>query len=156
MAAKKIDEQLFDVLADVLQKNELTEVEYSEGDTKIKLVKGQTPIGQPMMMHTPSNVSAPTSAVSAEPAQPTEKVVDPKHFLKSPMVGTAYCAASPDVADFVSVGSKVNAGQTLLIIEAMKVMNPIKAPHAGTVKEIFVKNAEPVEFDEQLMIIEPS
>ena len=155
MAAKKIDEQLFDVLADVLKKNELTEVEYSEGDTKIKLVKGHTPIGQPMMMHAPSNVPVANPAVSAEPAQPVENTVDPKHFVSSPMVGTAYCAPTPDAANFVSEGDKVSAGQTLLIIEAMKVMNPIKAPHAGTVKKILVQNAQPIEFDEQLMIIEP-
>jgi len=98
---------------------------------------------------------APTAAPAAEAAPAAAAATDDHAGAqKSPMVGTAYLAPDPDAANFVSVGDKVAEGDTLLIVEAMKVMNPIKAPKAGTVKEILVNDAQPVEYGEVLIVIE--
>ena len=99
--------------------------------------------------------AAPVAPVSAAPSGPSAPAGQANpNAVRSPMVGTVYLAPSPDAPNFVSVGSKVSQGQTLLIVEAMKVMNPIKAPKAGVVKEILVGNAQPVEFDQPLVVVE--
>ena len=105
-----------------------------------------------MMAAAPTAVAAPVAAAGAAPAAGDLS----KHpgAVKSPMVGTAYLAPEPGKPNFVSVGDKVTAGQTLLIIEAMKTFNPIKAPKAGTVVQVLIENARPVEFGEPLMIVE--
>jgi len=155
MADKKIDKQLFDALAEILKKNELTEIEFSEGERKIKLVKApptQAPFApQPMVV--PAGPAASAQAVPS--SESTTDTFESKDIVKSPMVGTVYTAPSPDADVFIKEGVEVDAGQTLIIIEAMKVMNPIKAPHAGMIRKIFVENGQPVEFDEQLVVIEP-
>jgi acetyl-CoA carboxylase biotin carboxyl carrier protein len=102
------------------------------------------------MATAPAAAAAPVAATDAAPADLS------KHpgVVKSPMVGTAYLAPEPGKPNFVSVGDKVTAGQTLLIIEAMKTFNPIKAPKAGTLLQVLIENARPVEFGEPLMIVE--
>lgn len=151
----KIDTALVRELAEMLADTGLTEIEVEEGDRKIRLSRNVTvqaatapmPVAMPAATGTAATPAAPAPA--AESAPP---VVD-GHIVRSPMVGTAYMASEPGSPPFVSVGSTVKAGDTLLIVEAMKVMNPITAPVAGTVKDILVENEQPVEFDQSLIII---
>ena len=149
-------------LADVLRENELTELhvkrEYGEHDWLNVRVAKQPAMAAPVALHAP--VAAPVAAAAptaapapAAPAAPE----DPSQALgavTSPMVGTVYLQSEPGTPAFVSVGDKVTEGQALLIIEAMKTMNQIPAPHAGTVKRIVVGDGAPVEFGAPLMIIE--
>ena len=151
-----VDTDLVRELAELLSESGLSEIEVEDGERKIRVARGgmQMPAYQPAPMAPPSQPQGGASQGSASDAAPggvAENVaVD---ALKSPMVGTAYLAPEPDAADFVKVGDKVEAGDTLLIIEAMKVMNPITASKAGTVKQILVENAQPVEFDQPLVVI---
>jgi acetyl-CoA carboxylase biotin carboxyl carrier protein len=96
---------------------------------------------------------APVAAPVAAPAAAAPAPADDPNAVKSPMVGTVYLSSEPGAAPFVSVGQQVKAGDTLVIVEAMKVMNPITAPSAGTVKAILVDNAQPVEFDQPLVVV---
>ena len=149
------DSKLIKELADLLDKSSLTEIEVEAEGMRIRvarqgasqMVTSQQTIAQPApITPTPaSEVAAPAAA-----ANPASNV----GAVKSPMVGTAYLAPEPGAKDFVSIGSTVKQGQTLLIIEAMKTMNPITAPRDGKVTEIIVTNEQPVEFDEVLLIIE--
>ena len=125
--AMQVDVQLVRDLAALLDDTNLTEIEVEDGDRKIRVAR---------------------KAASAEPALPSGTVV------KSPIVGTAYLAAEPGAAPFARVGTQVAAGETILIVEAMKVMNAIPAPSAGTVKAILVDNGQPVEYDQPLIVIE--
>lgn len=147
-----IDSKLVRELAELLAETGLTEIEVEDGDRKIKVARQAAPVqayaAAPMAAPAPL-AAAPAAAPAAEPAAPA---VDP-NALKSPMVGTAYLTPEPGAAPFVSVGSQVKVGDTLLIIEAMKVMNPITADKAGTIKAILVENAQPVEFDQPLVVI---
>jgi acetyl-CoA carboxylase biotin carboxyl carrier protein len=136
MAIFDIDGELIRKLAGLLDETGLTEIEFAEGEQRIRVSK-----------------SAPQTVLAAAPASAVGAVAHPG-ALTSPMVGTAYVASEPGGAPFVRVGDAVKAGQTMLIIEAMKVMNPIKAPKGGTVSQIFVSDGQPVEFAEVLMIIE--
>ena len=135
-------------LAKLLEETGLSEIEYAEGDRKIRCV-GQ----RAQMVHmAPAGVAAPAPlaaaiAVEAKPASNGTPV-------NSPMVGTVYLSSSPGAAPFIKVGDKVKQGDTLLIVEAMKVMNPIKSPKAGTVTEIPAQDGKPVEFGEPLVVIE--
>ncbi len=152
----KIDSNAIKKLADLLNETELTEIEVASGDEIIRISKGGTVVS--------TAPAAPLSAasLSPDPAAPQKASLDapanvaPSHpgAVKSPMVGTAYLQADPDSSAFVKKGDNVNAGDTLLIIEAMKVMNPIKAEKSGTVTQILVKDAHPVEFGDVLMVIE--
>jgi len=158
------DVAFISALAELLNKNELTELsvmrEYGEYDSlDVKVVKQVTVMQQaaPMMMqaapvahHSPS---APT-AVLAAAAAPIEDPAQPPGAVTSPMVGTVYLSAEPGAATFVSVGATVTEGQTVLIIEAMKTMNHIPAPRAGTVKRILANDGQAVEYGAPLMIIE--
>lgn len=140
-----IDPALVRRLAELLDETGLTEIEYQNGNQRIRVVR--TPRGEVTVAPMPTPISpaaAPTPPASEGP---------PPGAVVSPMVGTAYIAPEPGARPFVSVGDRVSAGQTLLIIEAMKVMNPITAPHAGTVSDILVADGRPVEFGEVLMII---
>jgi acetyl-CoA carboxylase biotin carboxyl carrier protein len=134
-------------LADILDKTGLAELEYKTEAVAIRLsrVTAAAPVVAP----------AHVSSVPVPP-EPTEStnLADHQGAIKSPMVGTVYTASEPGVADFVSEGDMVNAGQTLFIVEAMKVMNPITAPTAGKVIRILVQNAQPIEFGEVLAIVE--
>jgi acetyl-CoA carboxylase biotin carboxyl carrier protein len=154
MPATKFDEEFIHRLAKVLQDTGLSEIEIENEGSRIRVarqiqISAMTPmpmVGGAAMMPQPANTPAPAIA-AANPA-------DHPGCVKSPMVGTAYGAPEPGKPAFVKIGDKVNKGQTLLIIEAMKVMNPIPAPNAGTVKEIVFKDGAAIEFGEPLVVIE--
>jgi acetyl-CoA carboxylase biotin carboxyl carrier protein len=153
-----IDTRLVRRLADILQDTGLTEIEVERGDLRVRVARELT--GAPGQAAPATYVAAPAPAPVAAPAQASEPVAAPAaaaargDAVKSPMVGTVYLASSPEAANFVQPGDKVTAGQTLLIIEAMKTMNPIPATRAGTVVEVLVENEQPVEFGAPLVIIE--
>jgi acetyl-CoA carboxylase biotin carboxyl carrier protein len=151
-------------LAELLQENDLTELEverdYGEDDRLAVRVSRQQIVQQvaaPMQVHAPvAAAPAPAAAAAAAPA-PAAAPSDPASHpgaLSSPMVGTCYLSPEPGAAPFVKIGDQVSEGQTVLIIEAMKTMNQIPAPRAGTVKRILVEDASPVEYGAPLMIIE--
>ncbi len=149
----KIDVEMVRQLAELLSDTGLSEIEVEDGDRKIKVSRG----GNTAPVHyaaapvaAPATPVAPAAAPAAEAPAASEA---PANAVKSPMVGTAYLAPEPDAAPFVSVGSKVAAGDTILIVEAMKVMNPITAPTGGTVTQMLVENGQPVEFDQPLFVI---
>lgn len=148
-----IDGKLVRELAELLAETGLSEIEVEDGERKIRVARQLTaaPVAQvAVAAPAPVAAAAPAAAPAAPAAAPVE---DHANAVKSPMVGTCYLAAEPGAANFVSVGQTVKAGETLLIIEAMKVMNPITAPAAGVVKAILVENAQPVEFDQPLVVI---
>ncbi len=137
-------------LADLLNTTGLSEIELEEGGRKLRLARILAPMNVPVAV-------APASAAPVVAAEAPVLRADPgKHpgAVKSPMVGVAYLSAEPGAAPYVTVGQTVEAGATLLLIEAMKTFNQIKAPKAGTVKQILVAAGAPVEFDEPLLIIE--
>ncbi len=156
MSAKKetgdgmnVDIKLVRDLAAILEKASLTEIEVEDGDRKIKVARGGgTYVSAPV-----SVAPAAATAAAAPAAAPAAPVDDHAGAQKSPMVGTAYLAAEPGSPNFISVGDKVAVGDTLLIVEAMKVMNPITAETSGTVKAILVENGQPIEFDQPLVMI---
>lgn len=154
-ASARSETKLVQELADILDKSGLAELEYETNAVAIRLsrVTGAAPVVAPAPV-----VSAPatTPASAPAPAEPTAVAnpADHQGAVTSPMVGTVYTAPEPGAADFVSEGDMVKAGQTLFIVEAMKVMNPITAPSAGKVTKILVQNAQPIEFGEALAIIE--
>jgi acetyl-CoA carboxylase biotin carboxyl carrier protein len=147
--AMAIDTALVRELAELLGETGLTEIEVEDGDRKIKVSRATAPAAatSPAFFAAPAPAPAPAAAAAA-PTAP-----DHANAVKSPMVGTVYLSSEPGSAPFVSVGQAVAAGDTLVIIEAMKVMNPITAPAAGTVRAILVENAQPVEFDQPLVVI---
>lgn len=137
-------------LVDILDKSGLTELEYETDMVSIRLsrVTGSSAVVTPSAL-VPAEASALTPAEPLTATDPT----DLKGVITSPMVGTVYTAPEPGAADFVSEGDMVQAGQTLFIVEAMKVMNPITATSAGKLTKIFVQNAQPIEFGEALAVI---
>ncbi len=147
----KIDSALVRELAEMLAETGLTEIEVEDGDRKIRVSRGG--VAAPVHYAAPAPVAAPAaSAAPAESAAPAPAAA-PGNAVKSPMVGTVYLTPEPGAPAFISVGGAVKAGDTLLIIEAMKVMNPITAPTAGTILAIMVENEQPVEFDQPLVVI---
>ena len=150
-AGINVDIELVRALAELLAETGLTEIEVEDGDRKVKVSRGGGAVmTAPMAMQ--AMHAAPAAAPSAA-APVADAPAEAAGALKSPMVGTVYLSAEPGAAAFVSVGDSVKAGQTLVIIEAMKVMNPIAADKDGTVKAILVENAQPVEFDQPLVVI---
>ena len=149
-ASMNVDTKLVRELAELLSETGLTEIEVEDGDRKIKVSRGVAAPIQQVAAAVPAAVAATAAPAqaAAEPAAP-----DTANAIRSPMVGTAYLHPEPGADAFIKVGDKVTAGQTLLIVEAMKVMNPITAPTAGTVKAILVDNAQPVEFDQPLVVV---
>ena len=150
----RIDPQLVRDLAALLSENELTEIEVADGDRRIKVCREPAAVFSGPAAVAPQSAPAPQAAASAGTAEapaPAEEVSGTP--VKSPMVGTAFLSPEPGSKAFVNVGDKVKAGDTLLIVEAMKVMNPITAPAAGTVQAILVSDAQPVEFDQLLVVI---
>jgi acetyl-CoA carboxylase biotin carboxyl carrier protein len=152
MAKFEMDTEFVRKLAQILHETQLGEIELADGDRRIRVAR-------------PTVTMAPATAVMAAPANAASVSSTPaaaaandaaRHpgAVTSPIVGTAYLAPEPGKPNFVAVGDKVTVGQTLLIIEAMKTFNPIKAPKAGTVVRILVENAQPVEYGEPLMIVE--
>jgi len=149
-------------LAEMLDKSSLSEIEVEEEEFRIRVAREPAPIAAPQAVQlAPAAVAPPAAAPAVQPATvvgadsaPAAGGPSGPGVLTSPMVGTAYLAPSPDADDFVAVGSTVKEGDTVLIIEAMKVMNQITAHKSGTVKEIFVGDAQPVEFDAPLLRIE--
>jgi len=152
--AMRIDPALVRELANLLTENELTEIEVADGDRRIKVAREiATVVAAPAAAAPPAIAAAPSPAApaAAAAAPPEEEVAG--QTVKSPMVGTAYLSPEPGAKAFVQVGDTVKAGDTLLIVEAMKVMNPITAPEGGTVKKLMVSDGQPVEFDQPLAII---
>jgi acetyl-CoA carboxylase biotin carboxyl carrier protein len=152
----EIDAALVRQLADILNETDLTEVEVERGDLRIRIAREITVNAAPMQY---AAASAPVAAPAATPpasmpSDPATIVARAGEEVKSPMVGTAYLQASPEAAPFCQPGDKVKKGQTLLIVEAMKTMNPIQAPRDGVVAEILVGDAQPVEFGEPLVLLE--
>ena len=153
MAKFEMDTEFIRTLAKLLEETNLGEIEMADGDRKIRVARPS--VGAAAPTHAAPMAAAP--AVATPASAPTAAAGDmSKHpgAVKSPMVGTAYLSPEPGKPVFVNIGDKVTAGQTLLIIEAMKTFNPIKAPKAGTVTQILIDNARPVEFGEPLMIVE--
>lgn len=145
----QVDTDLVRELAAMLNDTGLSEIEVEDGDRKIRVSRSMTAVAASVMAAPVAVPAASTALAHEAPAA----AVTAANALKSPMVGTAYLTPEPDAAPFVSVGQQVNAGDTVLIIEAMKVMNPIVAPNSGTVKEIYVESGQPVEFDQPLLVI---
>ncbi|WP_027285236.1 acetyl-CoA carboxylase biotin carboxyl carrier protein [Rubritepida flocculans] len=174
-SAIQFDPEAIRRLAEILRETDLTEIELSEKDAKIRVARvipppppapvapsyyaaPVMPAPMPPPAMAPAMVAAPAAAPAAPPAPPpaSAEAVDPNHpgLVTSPMVGVAYLSPEPGAPPFVTVGSRVAAGQTLLLIEAMKTFNQIKAAKAGTVTRIFVESGMPVEYGEPLVIVE--
>ncbi|AZO08258.1 MULTISPECIES: acetyl-CoA carboxylase biotin carboxyl carrier protein [unclassified Mesorhizobium] len=157
MSIKKngVDQQLIRDLAGILNDTNLTEIEVELGDLKVRVsrqAQAVHAVAAPMPV-----AAAPMAAAAAQPAAGPvgAAAADPgKNAVPSPMVGTAYLAPSPDAKAFIEIGQKVKEGQTLLIIEAMKTMNQIPSPRAGTVTAILIEDAQPVEYGMPLVVIE--
>ena len=150
----RVDSALLRELAKMLSDNDLTEIEVEDGDRKIKVRRDPAPV----MSYAPALQAAAPAPQPAAPADapaaaaaPAAPVV-PADAVKSPMVGTVFLSPEPGAAPFISSGQAVKEGDTLMIIEAMKVMNPITAPKSGTIKQVMVSDAQPVEFDQPLVV----
>ena len=151
------DTALVKALADILDEAGLAELEYETADLSVRLsrVSGAAPVAPVAAVAAPAApVAAAPAAPGAAPAADSADAASHPGAVTSPMVGTVYVAPEPDAPNFIEVGGTVKKGQTLFIVEAMKVMNPITAPADGTVKQILVQNAQPVEFGEVLVVIE--
>ena len=150
--AMQVDVKLVRDLAEMLDATNLSEIEVQDGERRIRVAR--------TLQAAPAAYHVPAPATAAANPNPTLATLDApvaaihNNAVKSPMVGTAYLSAEPGAAPFVAVGAQVKAGDTLLIVEAMKVMNPITAPVAGTVKALLVENGQPVEFDQPLAVVE--
>ncbi len=155
MAKFELDTEFVRKLAAILEETKLGEIELADGERRIRVARPTAPVAQaaPVVMAA-APAAAPAASAAAAPAAAGGDLSKHPGVVKSPMVGTAYLAPEPGKPNFVSVGDKVTAGQTLLIIEAMKTFNPIKAPRGGTVMQVLIENARPVEFGEPLMIVE--
>ena len=147
------DSKLIGEIAEIMSDAGLTEVELTQGDSTLRLSKQVNVVAAPAVAQAaPAPAAAPAVAEAAPPA--AESAAEHPGTVSSPMVGTVYLSPSPGADHFVSVGAQVKEGDTMMIIEAMKVMNPIPAPRGGTVKAIIVSDTQPVEFGDPLIIIE--
>jgi len=150
----RVDTEMVTKLAKMLDENDLSEIEVEDNGRRIVVKRklGGVPMG-----YAPAPAPAAPAAGSAPAPAPAAADANPASHpgaVKSPMVGTAYLSAEPGSAPFMAVGARVKEGDTLVIIEAMKVMNPIPSPKSGVVKQILIQNAQPVEFEQPLAIIE--
>ena len=145
-----VDTALVRELAEMLAETGLTEIEVEDGERKIRVSRGGG-VAAPVTYAAPAPAAPPAAA--AAPAPAAAPAADYANAVKSPMVGTVYLAAEPGADNFVSVGQAVKEGDTLVIVEAMKVMNPIVADRSGTVQAVLVENSQPVEFDQPLVVI---
>ncbi|PHR66187.1 acetyl-CoA carboxylase biotin carboxyl carrier protein [Pseudidiomarina marina] len=143
-------------LIELVEESGIAELEITEGEESVRIHRGGSHSAPMHYQLPPQQMMAAPAPAPAAPAA-TEAPAAPElsgHVVKSPMVGTFYAAPAPGAADFVSVGQQVKAGDTLCIVEAMKMMNQIEADKGGVVKQILVENGEPVEFDQPLFVIE--
>ncbi len=147
VASSDLDKDLIRELAGLLDETGLTEIEWTHGERTVRVARQSGPV-------VAGAVAAAPAAAPAEVTPPTSDRTSHPGAVLSPMVGTAYVASEPGAAPFVQVGSQISEGQTVLIVEAMKTMNPIPAPRSGTIRQIFVSDGVPVEYGEVLMIIE--
>ena len=145
----RVDTDLVKKLAEMLDENDLSEIEVEDNGRRIVVKRKLS--GAPAASYAPPPPPLPAATA---PATPEQAPAAHAGAVKSPMVGTVYLSAEPGAAPFVSVGARVKEGDTLLIIEAMKVMNPIVAPRSGVIKELLVQDAQPVEYEQPLAIIE--
>jgi acetyl-CoA carboxylase biotin carboxyl carrier protein len=144
MAKFSVDPELIKQLADILNQTGLGEIEYAEGERRIRVARpAVAPVAQAVVPI--AAAAAPVAAGASDAA--------PENAVTAPMVGTVYVSPEPGAAPFVRVGDQVKDGQTLLIIEAMKVMNQIRSPRSGTVTQIFVRDGSPVEYGEPLLVV---
>lgn len=145
-------------LIDLVAESDISELEVTEGESKVRIVKASTAANQVVMMHQPMAAhtqAAPLAAAPAASAAPVvEAVAEPTgHIVKSPMVGTFYRSSAPGSPAFVEIGSTVKVGDTLCIIEAMKLLNEIDTDAAGVITQILVENGQPVEFGQPLFVV---
>ena len=148
----RVDAELVRQLAELLNENELTEVEVQDGERRIVVKRQlQAAAAAPAFAPAAPAAAAPAPAAAAAPAGPP--AAHPG-TVKSPMVGTVYLSGEPGAKPFVAAGQTVREGETLVIVEAMKVMNPITAPRGGRIVQLLVANAQPVEFDQPLVVID--
>jgi len=139
-------------LIDLVQESGIAELEITEGEEKVKIVKGGVVVAAPAPVTAPPIEARPAPAAAPAPASEPEAAQE-GHVVKAPMVGTFYRSSSPDAKPFVEVGQAVKEGDTICIIEAMKLMNEIEADASGTVKAILVENGQPVEYGQPLFIL---
>ncbi len=154
-AKTDFDADLVRELADLLSQTGLSEIEYASGDLRVRVAR----VLQPAAVHGPvvggaGAASALPATAASGPVREADALLDHPGLLTSPMVGVVYTGSDPAIPPFVKVGDAVEAGATLLLIEAMKVFNPIKAPRAGVITRILVSNGVPVEYGEPLLILE--
>lgn len=149
MSKLSVDFDLIRELAALLHETDLTEIEVGDDDNRIRVSRGGA---APAQVIAPAPVAAPAPAPVSLPDE-APKGSTPAGAVTSPMVGTAYLSAEPGAPPYIRVGDQVSEGDTLLIVEAMKVMNPITAPRSGTVKDILIENEQPVEFGEALVVL---
>ncbi len=140
-------------LIEIIEESDIAEIEITEGEESIRISRYSSSIPAPAVTAAPVAASPVATIALAAATESTEETIS-GHIVKSPMVGTFYGAASPEAAPFVKVGQKVSEGETLCIIEAMKILNQIEADKSGIIKKIMVDNAQPVEYDQPLFIIE--
>jgi acetyl-CoA carboxylase biotin carboxyl carrier protein len=150
------DPEMLRQLAALLNESGLAEIELEDGDRRVRLARAVAPttMMQPTLMQPVAATPVLAAPVPHTDADIAAAVAAHPGTVKSPMVGVAYLAPEPSAAPFITVGAAVDVGQTLLLIEAMKTFNQIKAPRAGTVKQILITGGQPVEYDEPLVIIE--
>ncbi|HDL8045157.1 TPA: acetyl-CoA carboxylase biotin carboxyl carrier protein [Yersinia enterocolitica] len=146
-------------LIELVEESGISELEISEGEESVRISRAPAAPNYPMMQQpytfaAPQQQPALAAAVAPAPAEAAAPAAISGHIVRSPMVGTFYRTPSPDAKAFIEVGQKVSVGDTLCIVEAMKMMNQIEADKSGTVKAILVENGQPVEFDEPLVVIE--
>ena len=154
MSTKKtgIDQQLIRDLAGILNETNLTEIEVEQGDLRVRVSRQTHTVHAAFAA--PAAAAVPSAAHAADVPAPAKPADIAKNAVTSPMVGTVYLSPEPGTAAFVKVGDKVAEGATLLIVEAMKVMNPIRSPRSGTITAILVEDSQPVEFAEPLVVID--
>jgi acetyl-CoA carboxylase biotin carboxyl carrier protein len=144
-------------LIDLVAESDISELEVTEGESKVRIVKNGAPSAHSQVMMMPAPAAAPAAAApaaaTAAPAAPAAAAEPTGHVVKSPMVGTFYRSSAPGAAPFIDIGSSVKEGDTLCIIEAMKLLNEIDADASGTIKQILVENGQAVEFGQPLFII---
>ena len=153
--AMQVDVELVRQLAEMLDATHLTEIEVEDGDRRIRVARKAAQIAAAAPAYQPPTAAVAPLASTAAPGEAGASTpATTANAVKSPMVGTCYLSAEPAAKPFVAVGASVKAGDTLLIVEAMKVMNPILAPSAGIVRQVLVENGQPVEFDQPLIVVE--